>query len=44
MKNYTEMNATYEKAQKATTLEDKIECHNKLLLFLDSVPQEPSPK
>lgn len=34
-----EMNSTYKKAQKATTLEDKIECHNKLLLFLDSVPQ-----
>lgn len=34
-----EMNATYEKAKKATTLEDKIECHNKLLLFLDSVPK-----
>lgn len=35
----TEMNATYNKAQNATTLEDKIECHNKLLLFLDSVPK-----
>ena len=35
----TEMNATYKKAQNATTLEDKIECHNKLLLFLDSVPR-----
>jgi len=35
----TEMNATYKKAQNATTLEDKIECHNKLLLFLDSVPK-----
>ena len=34
-----EMNATYEKAKTATTLEDKIECHNKLLLFLNSVPK-----
>lgn len=34
-----EMNSTYEKAKTAKTLEDKIECHNKLLLFLDSVPQ-----
>ena len=35
----TEMNATYEKAKTATTLNDKIECHNKLLLFLNSVPR-----
>ena len=34
-----EMNSTYEKAKTAKTLEDTIECHNKLLLFLDSVPQ-----